>query len=116
MKSTSKHKAVAGLAAAHCSPLDLEIRKLLWLRHGCPINALYGDDGEMQCGICLVDFRRDSAEDIKAKFRRANWKAPVPQLKDCFPCVLYFETRAEANSFIALVQEAKPNLKAETLP
>jgi hypothetical protein len=113
---SNERKAGAGLAAANCSPSDLEMRKLLWLRHGCPINALYGDDGEMQCGICLVDFKRDSAEDIHAKFRRANWKSPVPQLKDCFPCVLYFESRAEANDFLEMVQEAKPNLKAETLP
>lgn len=114
MKNTSD--ATAPFAAANGSPLDAGIRKLLWLRHGCPVNALYGDDGEMQCGICLVDFKRDSVEDIEAKFRRANWKAPVPQLKDCFPCVLYFETRIEANEFLELVQEAKPNLKAETLP
>lgn len=94
----------------------MPLRKLLWLRHGCPINALYGDDGEMQCGICLVDFRRDSAETIEAKFLRVNWKAPVPQLKDCHPCILYFESRDEASEFMALVQEAKPNLKAEVLP
>lgn len=95
---------------------QIELRQLLWLRHGCPINALYGDDGEMQCGICLVDFRRDSPEDMLAKFKRANWQAPVPQLEATFPCVLYFDSREDATEFIELVKEAKPNLKSETLP
>lgn len=109
-------KRLSELPASTGSPSDVEVRKLLWLRHGCPINALYGDDGEMQCGICLVDFRRDSVEDIEAKFRRANWKEPVPQLKETFPCVLYFRSRVEADEFLKAVMEAHPNLKSEVMP
>lgn len=45
---------------------NLVLRRMLWLRHGC--NALYGDDGEMQCGACLIDFKRLPAEDIEARF------------------------------------------------
>jgi hypothetical protein len=26
-----------------------QLRKLLWLNHGCPVHYLYSDDGEMQC-------------------------------------------------------------------
>lgn len=37
---------------------NLQLRKLLWLNHGCSITALYGDDSEMQCGACAVDFKR----------------------------------------------------------
>jgi hypothetical protein len=48
-----------------------ELRKLLWFRHGCPISALYGDDGEMQCGRCGIDFKRDSAESIERKLTNA---------------------------------------------
>jgi hypothetical protein len=44
------------------------LRKLLWLRHGCPISALYGDDGEMQCGRCCIDFKRSSAVEIEQLF------------------------------------------------
>jgi hypothetical protein len=46
-----------------------ELRKLLWLRHGC--DGLYGDDGEMQCnmGGCMIDFKRDSIETIKHRWR-----------------------------------------------
>jgi hypothetical protein len=25
-----------------------QLRKLLWLNHGCPVHYLYGNDGEMQ--------------------------------------------------------------------
>ena len=39
-----------------------ELRKLLWLRHGC--TSLYGDDGEMQCNSCMIDFKRDSIKSI----------------------------------------------------
>lgn len=56
---------------------DLEIRRLLWWHHGCPQSSLYGDDGEMQCLECLLDFRRAAPADIEAALshtrqRRAN--------------------------------------------
>ncbi len=42
--------------------LSCDIEKLLreewWLNHGCAQHAQYGDDGERQCGECLVDFKR----------------------------------------------------------
>lgn len=51
---------------------ELILRKLLWLRHGCEHHCLYGDDGEMQCNWCRIDFKRDSAEDIEARFTKIN--------------------------------------------
>ena len=39
-------------------------RQLMWVRHGCPIADLYGDDGEMQCSCCHIDFKRDSVQAI----------------------------------------------------
>lgn len=41
------------------------LRRLLWLSHGCL--GLYGDDGEMQCGHCLIDFKRDTVEQIEKR-------------------------------------------------
>lgn len=38
------------------------LRHEWWLNHHCPISALYGDDGEMQCGRCVVDFGREALE------------------------------------------------------
>ncbi len=42
------------------------LRKLLWLSHGH--RALYGDDGEMQCSECMLDFKRDPIERIEKRF------------------------------------------------
>ncbi len=44
-----------------------ELRKLLWLNHGCSITTLYGDDGEMQCSSCRMDFKRDSIDLISKR-------------------------------------------------
>lgn len=41
-------------------------REMLWLNHGCENRMLYGDDGEMQCSRCGLDFKRMPPEDIKA--------------------------------------------------
>ncbi len=32
--------------------------------HGCNFGSLYGDDGEMQCSKCRLDFKRDSEDRI----------------------------------------------------
>jgi hypothetical protein len=47
-------------------------RRFLWLNHGCPPIAVYGDDGEMQCGACGIDFKRRSADEIRESFIRKN--------------------------------------------
>lgn len=47
---------------------ELTLRRLLWLVHGhCDFAALYGDDGEMQCNSCMIDFKRDTPERIEAR-------------------------------------------------
>jgi hypothetical protein len=43
------------------------LREMLWLHHGV-IHMLYGDDGEMQCNTCMIDFVRDSVEQISYRF------------------------------------------------
>ena len=50
-----------------------ELRELLWLRHGCSFFQLYGDDGEMQCFKCMIDFKRDSVEEISQKFTKLGF-------------------------------------------
>lgn len=44
------------------------LRRLLWLRHGH--YGLYGDDGEMQCGDCRLDFLRNTVLEIEQSFER----------------------------------------------
>lgn len=54
--------------ADHISQLEAEnksFRRLLFGFHSC--SGVYGDDGEMQCNRCFIDFKRDSAAAIKAK-------------------------------------------------
>lgn len=46
----------------------LKYRKKLWLSHGH--SGLYGDDGEMQCGTCLIDFKRDSLQSIEDRVQQ----------------------------------------------
>lgn len=41
------------------------LRKLLWLTHYNHFHYLYGDDGEMQCTRCLIDFKRDPIDKIE---------------------------------------------------
>lgn len=45
------------------------LRMLLWLKHGDK-HVLYGDDGEMQCNTCWIDFKRDPIERIEAIFNK----------------------------------------------
>jgi len=46
------------------------LRQMLWLRHGCGFTALYGDDGEMQCHNCGIDFLRATVDEIMGQFRK----------------------------------------------
>ena len=46
---------------------ELMLRRMVWLKHGCSIHRLYGDDGEMQCNTCMIDFKRDSVSSIEKK-------------------------------------------------
>ena len=62
--------AIRALIREHGPEVDenIRLRKLLWLRHGCSNHALYGDDGEMQCAKCLLDFKRMSVEEIEKRW------------------------------------------------
>lgn len=44
---------------------EVKLRKLLWLHHGCQKHRLYGDDGEMQCLQCGLDFKRETANALE---------------------------------------------------
>jgi len=48
------------------------LRKFLWLNHGCESSCLYGDDGEMQCGRCIFDFKRGDVKKILEKLSEKN--------------------------------------------
>jgi hypothetical protein len=48
------------------------LRQELWLRHGCPVVALYGDDGERQCHYCRLDFKRHDLADLVARVEQVR--------------------------------------------
>jgi hypothetical protein len=56
---------------------NLKLRELLWLNHNPDhVNGLYGDDGELQCSACMIDFKRMSVSDIIKKLTENNLKDP----------------------------------------
>lgn len=52
---------------------EFRFRRLLFINHGsCDGKQLYGDDGEMHCHECDIDFVRDSAEEIETRIGKLN--------------------------------------------
>jgi len=58
---------------------NLKLRELLWTSHGH--QGLYGDDGEMQCGMCPLDFKRDPVNRIEAIFAKRALENYIEALK-----------------------------------
>jgi hypothetical protein len=42
---------------------NFTLRRLLFQEHPC--QEKYGDDGQMQCNACVIDFRRDAVDRIE---------------------------------------------------
>ena len=94
--------AVLSFATASAAQQTAEWREALWLRHGH--EGLYGDDGEMQCGTCVRDFKRDTPEQIIDGLRRA-WERQTAALQ------------AEHDSYVAELKAAlaQRNTEADSL-
>ena len=69
--------AELGAAFFHfCGEADLrqavkveeQLRYLLWANHPCPDGSRYGDDGELQCSYCMLDFKRAPVAKIAERF------------------------------------------------
>lgn len=58
-KKLVKYRYNAIAEDAYVKVIEGELRREWWINHGHDFHALYGDDGEMQCGRCLCDFKRD---------------------------------------------------------
>lgn len=54
----------------------LAFRRLLFYAHGC--DGKYGDDGEMQCNDCRIDFKRDAVGYIELRIQERG----LQRLKD----------------------------------
>lgn len=53
-----------------------QMRQLLWTSHcgSTHISNLYGDDGEMQCARCGLDFKRQPLEELQKRCYEENMK------------------------------------------
>jgi hypothetical protein len=51
-----------------------KLRELLWVYHGhfqeLYFQELYGDDGELQCSRCMIDFKMDTVDEICQKIAK----------------------------------------------
>lgn len=74
-RMTSFHALEAVRDRCLLGSAEMELRKALWLDHGCL--GLYGDDGEMQCGACLLDFKRDTPERIIKRLHERGQIVPA---------------------------------------
>lgn len=81
-------KAIRALRAriAGLKFVESDLHREWWLNHGCPVTALYGDDGEMrQCGECRVappvDMRAVAEEIARAVY--CCWSCHVHRGEDC---------------------------------
>ena len=51
-----------------------KLRIFMWINHNirCGLHTLYGDDGDMQCSNCGIDFKRWKVDDILLKLKNIN--------------------------------------------
>lgn len=60
-----------GEARERADNLEAALRKRLWLKHGSIRNhLLYGDDGEMDCNVCLKTWRSGPVHPAKVDMRQ----------------------------------------------
>jgi hypothetical protein len=60
---------------------EIYLRQYMWAHHTCGQSALYGDDGELQCKKCLIDFRRMPMEKLREKICMLELASPAPTLQ-----------------------------------
>lgn len=68
---------VAGHTKATTELADLrlverKLRHMLFMAHGNEEHYLYGDDGERSCNTCMIDFNKDSPDEIEQKIFNYN--------------------------------------------
>lgn len=64
---------------------NLILRRMLWFNHSTDcFPYLYGDDGEMQCNKCMIDFKRDQAHKIERRLieiRNPDYAAALERIE-----------------------------------
>jgi len=57
-------RAAHAATKARLAEAENKLRMEWWHNHGCLPVAMYGDDGEMQCGSCLTDFKHTEMDTL----------------------------------------------------
>lgn len=54
---------------------NIKLRIFMWINHNpkCTLGSLYGDDGEMQCSNCKIDFKKDPIDQIIIKLKELTY-------------------------------------------
>lgn len=62
---------------------EMTLRSMLWGHHGIVTgHYLYGDDGELNCNECGIDFKRHTVASIQDAICEQNLKRYADQQKD----------------------------------
>ncbi len=81
MRLTGDWRNVVKLLQAEVSrrqAVERDFREHLWVNHGCSVATLYGDDGEMQCGLCVLDFKRMPLSELRRRLLEKRLAALAP--------------------------------------
>lgn len=89
---------------------NLDFRKFLWMSHGH--EGLYGDDGEMQCSICRIDYKRDSLKMITDAWQKTM--KPDDEIERLKFTILTLEKMLKHNSPDASLAQAMLNIIERT--
>ena len=93
-RKTAEQEAIIQYGPVESGP-DMKAREKLWANHGCSVVMLYGDDGELQCSHCALDFKRSSWAFLVTKLleRRSfrDNRPPIPMMTDQAETELTYE-------------------------
>jgi hypothetical protein len=90
-----KTERIAALEAENAA-LDRKYRTELWAGHGH--SEIYGDDGEMQCCRCGVDYRRDDLSKVEQAAMFARTERATNQVSERDALLAELKTAGEAMS------------------
>jgi len=74
MRDNKQAKEVEEVSGSQLKEENRILRYLIGMSHDGPKHRIYGDDGELQCSACRIDFVRDSAQDIQRKIEEAGMR------------------------------------------
>lgn len=75
VRTIIRHELRLALSRASHDRAEEVVREMMWHGHGHV--GLYGDDGEMQCGVCRCDYKRDPMARLLECWNASAWERLV---------------------------------------